>query len=919
VTEPVREAPRQAHLTPGASQRTYNPRVTLPPGTPLGPYVVDALLGEGGMGTVYRARDTRLDRQIALKFVLDAFVADRDRTARFAQEARTLAALNHPNIATIHGLEQVDGRHLLVMEFVDGETLADRIARHPSGLPLDEALEIAAQIASGLEAAHDRGIVHRDLKPANIRITPAGTVKVLDFGLAKAIAGPAGGSSVDVVNSPTLTAAATEMGVVLGTAAYMAPEQARGKAVDKRADIWAFGVVLFEMLTGRRLFAGASASDIIAAVLTREPNFDSLPHATPASVRHVLRRCLERDPRRRLRDIGDARLELDEPSPAGSSSAAAPVVSTSRGSRVVPVALAAALVISLAGWAALWSGRAPAAALAPIHYDVRPVPGTSLVLSSRPAVAVSRDGSRLAFVAAQEGESHLFLRDRADVALRRIPGTLDASAPAFSPDGQWIAFVTTSHLTKVTVDGRTRVELSAVMDPRGLAWLDDQSLVVAPDVGSGLHLVPASGGAPREITTIDRAKGERSHRWPAAVPGGRAVLFTVGSEASPDDYNDASIDAVAIATGERTRVLEAASTVQCTEDGRLLFMRRGVLYTVRFDSERLAISGAPAAVLPDVEGDATTGAGHFSLSAEHTLVYVPGLAASGQRRLAWADETGQQTTIDIPPNEFNEPAISPDGARLAVVLGTIGRADVWIYDIERKVFSRLTFEGRAASPAWSADGASIYYAAIDPATLESQILRKAVDGSDTAVPLATLPGRVYLGHMDPRERFAIVMQIARGASSDSDIVRVPLTGGGEPQKLVATSAIEYAPAVSPDGRWLAYVSTSSGVQEVWVRELEGTGQWQVSTSGGIGPRWSPDGRKLYFRKDTVQMVAPVETGPGFRAGTPHQLFAGVFNWRTEAGMNYAIDPTTGRFLMILPPSAPSGDAVTAIRVIAHWR
>jgi serine/threonine-protein kinase len=532
-------------------------------------------------------------------------------------------------------------------------------------------------------------------------------------------------------------------------------------------------------------------------------------------------------------------------------------------------------------------------------------------------VAVSPDGSAIAFVAAKDGRSRLYIRDRSDVELRELPGTLDASDPAFSPDGRWIAFVTRSHLTKISLDGRTRVELAAVVDPAGLAWLDDQNIVLARNYATGLSVVPASGGPLQDITTVAPDSGERSHRWPATVPGGKAVLFTIGAWSSPDDYNDARIEAVVVSTGERKRVLEAASTVRATVDGRLLFMRRGVLYSTRFDAQRLETIGEPVAVLPGVEGDATTGAGHFSISTEGTLVYVAGLAASGQRRLAWTDSAGKQTMIELPPAEFNEPAISPDGKRLAVIVGTIGRADVWTYELDRKVFSRLTFEGRAASPAWSSDGRSIYYTAIDPATSRSQLMRKPVDGSGEGVTLATVDGRVYLGFMDPQERFAIAMQIPKGATNNTDILRIPLQPGGSPQPLLATDAIEYAPAVSPDGRWLAYASTSTGVQEVWVRDLESSGQWQISTSGGIGPRWSPDGRELFYRREDVQMVAPIETTPSFRAGQPRALFSGVFNWRTEAGMNYAVDPTTGRFLVIVPPTEAAG-AEPSVRVIANW-
>jgi len=895
--------------------------VNLPPGTRLGPYEIVTVLGQGGMGTVYGARDTRLHRSVALKLVLDEFVADRDRTARFEQEARTLASLNHPNIATLHGIEHVDGRHLLVMELVEGETLAEKIARHPAGMALDEALDIARQIAGGLEAAHEKGIVHRDLKPANIRITPGDIVKVLDFGLAKATAQSFAVAGIDTMNSPTFTGAATELGIVLGTAAYMAPEQARGKAVDRRADIWAFGVVLFEMLTGQRLFAGESVSDIIAAVLTKEPDFSLLPASVPGEVRQLLRRCLERDPRRRLRDIGDARLDLDGPFTASALHGHTPGATPAR-QRTTNAAIWIALALGtalIAAVAMLWRGRSTEAPAAMIQFDIRPPAGTSLVLSSRPAVTVSRDGANIAFIASPADGSRLYLRSRSAVDLHEIPGTREASDPAFSPDGKWIAFATTSQLVKVTLDGKTRVELAAISDPRGLGWIDDQSIVLAPNVGTGLFVVPANGGPMKELTTVDRQAGERSHRWPATVPGGKAVLFTIGSESSPDDYSDAHIDAVTVATGVRKRVLETANTVRCTEDGRLLFMRRGVLFTVRFDAVKLETVGEPAAVLPGVEGDSTTGAGHYSISADSTLVHVPGLSASGLRRLAWVDRTGQRTMIDIPPAEFNEPAVSPDGKRLAVIVGTIGRSDIWTYELDRKVFSRLTFEGHAASPAWAPDGKSIYYFDIDPATLTSKLLRKPVDGSGQAVALATLGGRVYLGFMDPQERFAVVMQVPKGQAANSDVLRVPLQPAGASVPIAATAAIEYAPAVSPDGRLVAYVSTVSGVQEIWVRELDGTGQWQISTSSGIGPRWSADGRELFFKNDAVQMVVPIESSPVFRAGQPRPLFTGVFNWRTEAGMNYAVDHTTGRFLIILPPSAADPGAEPAVRVMVNWR
>jgi serine/threonine-protein kinase len=891
--------------------------VSLSPGTRLGPYDVVSLLGAGGMGEVYSARDTRLERHVALKLVLDAFVTDRERTLRFEQEARTLASLNHPNIATLHGIEHTDGRHFLVMEFVDGETLADRIARHPGGLPVDEALHIARQIADALEAAHERGIVHRDLKPANIKVTPDDTIKVLDFGLAKAMSGAVAVAGADINNSPTFTSPATELGLVLGTAAYMAPEQARGKPVDKRADIWAFGVVLFEMLSGVRLFAGDTVSDTIAAVLTRELTFDLLPPGVPPHVRQLLRRCLERDPRRRLRDIGDARSELEPTGIAPASPSSAPPAAV-RGGRVgvwTAGALGAGLLVALA---ALWEMRTAGPAAPVIQFDVPAPAGATLQLSSRPAVAVSPDGSMLAITASNAETSRLYLRARGEVDLRAIPGTEGASDPAFSPDGRWIAFVTPAELVKVSLDGRTRVALAPVVDPRGLGWLDDQTIIVSREVALGLSLVQAGGGPVREVTAVDTAQAERTHRWPAVVPGGKAVLFTVGTEASPDDYNDARIDAVVVATGERKKVLDGASMVRVTADGRLLFVRQGVLYSASFDPDQLQVSGDPSPVLPGVEGDLTTGASHFSISSEGTIAYVPGLTASGRRRLTWRDRTGKASPIDIPPAVFNEPAISPDGRRIAVVVGTVGRADIWTYDIDRRLFSRLTLEGKASTPYWSADSQSIYYMNVELTTQQSTLMRRRVDGSGDAAALATVAGRAHLGYVDPGEQAAIVMIVQPASANNSGIFRLPIAAPGPAQALIDTPALEYAPAVSPDRRWLAYVSTASGVQEVWVRDMTGAGQWQISTAGGLGPRWSADGQELFFRRGEVQMVVPIEATPAFRAGQERALFPGAFNWRTEAGMNYTVDHTTGRFLMILPPSADSPETRPTVRVIVNW-
>ncbi|HMK93647.1 MAG TPA: protein kinase, partial [Thermoleophilia bacterium] len=488
----------------------------LHPGARLGHYLLVAPLGAGGMGEVWRATDTRLGREVALKRLPDAFSTDPERLARFEREAKLLASLSHSGIATLFGVEDTAEGTLLAMELVPGEDLAERLKQ--GALSLEEALPIARQIAEALEEAHEKGIVHRDLKPANIKVAPDGRVKLLDFGLAKALAGePAEGSSVELSHSPTITQAGTAAGLILGTAHYMAPEQARGKPVDKRADIWAFGVVLFEMLAGARPFAGETVSDVLASVLARDPDWSRLP-ALPTRLMTLLQRCLERDPRRRLRDIGEARLVLAEPT------IEAPVASAGNGKRWLGPLACVCLLALQALLGALWYVlRRPTAEAAVLRYDVRTPGRTTLVIGFRPAVALSADGGRLAFVARDEGVPRLYARDRADAEARPISGTEGATEPVFSPDGAWLAFFTDNKLKKASLEGAT-VSLMDVADPKGLDWPDSDRLVLAPQSTGPIVEVSAKGGPPRPITKVDEAKGERSHRWPQLLPGGRAVL-----------------------------------------------------------------------------------------------------------------------------------------------------------------------------------------------------------------------------------------------------------------------------------------------------------------------------------------------------------------------------------------------------------
>jgi len=867
------------------------------------------------MGEVYRATDTSLKRPVAIKVLPDALAEDADRLARFQREAEVLARLNHPNIAQIHGLERRDGTTALVLELVEGPTLADRIAQ--GAVPIDEAVSIAKQIAEALEAAHEQGIIHRDLKPANVKVRGDGTVKVLDFGLAKALEPEGPSLSASDSRSPTITSPAmTQQGVILGTAAYMSPEQARGRAVDRRADIWAFGCVLFEMLSGQQAFTGDTVSDVLASVLKHDLDWGALPAELPGPVAALLRRCLTPDPRLRLRDIGEARIALTDPattapSLAGTEArASSPAPPSRRWLAGVTVVLGLALV---ALSARLWDLSRPEPRPI-IRYAVDAPAGGSLSVVGWPALSLSPDGGTLAFVATREGVARLYVRRRDQLESRLLNGTEGAANPVFSPDGRWLAFFADNQLKKTSLDGDL-VTLAKVNDPRGVTWLDENTLVYSPEAVGGLMLVSASGGEPKVLSTPDSSKAERSHRWPLALPGGKTVLFTVGLLSSPDDYDGSDIDAVAVGTGERHTVLRRASMALIAPGGDLLFARGGSMYAQTFDDEAVQTTGTPVPVQEGVAGDRTTGAAHLVVAGDGTLAFVPGTTMGNSRRLVWADAKGAVEAVDLPPAVYNDLRIAPDGTRAAILVGTSGSGDVWIDDFPRGTFTRLTFTGVNATPLWSVDGRSIYYVAIDSTGLKTTILRKRADGSADAEVVATIDSRAYLEDIDV-DGGLVLDQSTMSTGAMGDIVRLVPGSSTPPSRVVASPADEYAATLSPDGRWLAYQSNESGRYEVYVRELAGGGRWQVSIAGGEEPHWSHNGRELYYRQDDVLMRAAIDLGAGFRVGTPETLLKGIYNLRSDTGMSYDVSPRDGRFLMIR--SAEDERVVARIAVVLNW-
>ena len=700
--------------------------MALSPGTTIGHYDVTALLGEGGMGQVWQATDTQLNRQVALKILPDAFASDPDRLARFKREAQILASLNHPNIAAIYGIEEAEGTRALVLELVEGPTLADRISKGP--IPLDEALPIAKQIAEALEAAHEAGVIHRDLKPANIKVREDGTVKVLDFGLAKAL-DPSPAS--DPSESPTLTAAATQMGVIMGTAAYMSPEQARGETVDKRADIWAFGCVLYEMLTGGRSFEGRTVSDTLASVLARDPDLDALPTNTPPAVHRLLRRCFEKDPKKRLRDVAEGMLQLEdglatqlEP-PAAPDAASRQVQLWQRPLSVALIVMLVAMGTGLTVWSLMGSGGTTSLPLRRFALDLGPALPIP-VANVRAMPAWSPDGTRLVYAAYHTGTLQLYLRALDELEARPIAGTEGAFEPFFSPDGEWVGFFDPGNreLKRVSVRGGTPLTLCECYPPGGATWLADGTIVLTHDptggltgVATTLFRIPEAGGSPEPLTTLDAESGE-VHFWPHALPGGTAVLFTILT--SLDGSLDADTSRVAVLsldTGEQHVVVQGGYNARYVPTGHLIFARQGALWGVPFDVDQLATTGPEEVVLQGIELNEEYGSMALAVSGDGSLVYMSGAAVGIGGVLApsfvWVDRDGGEELVPLPPRFYSHPRLSPDGTKLAVrVQPSVLEDDqqpLWVYDVATGAALRLTNEAMTWAPVWTPDSRRIVF------------------------------------------------------------------------------------------------------------------------------------------------------------------------------------------------------------------
>ena len=883
----------------------------LAPGTPIGPYEVVSPIGAGGMGEVYRATDQNLGRAVAIKILPDEFSHDSERLARFEREARTLASLNHPNIATIHGFEKSDGVRALVMEFVDGATLADRLQQ--GRLPLDEAIPIAEQIAEALEAAHEQGIIHRDLKPANIKITADGVVKVLDFGLAKLADGPAMDSGSPPSYSPTITSPAllTQAGMLLGTAAYMAPEQARGRMVDRRADIWAFGAVLFEMLTGTRAFPGDDITDTLAAVVRGEPAWSLLPRDLSPALRVYLQRCLEKDPKQRVGDIRDVRLALDGVFDVAAQPDALPPTTALRRRLPWMIAVVASVAAAaLAVPAVRHLREAPPSAPPELRTDIV-TPGTG-------EFAVSPDGRHLAFTAVSGGLPRLWLRSLADTTAQPLTGTEGAGTPFWSPDGRSIGFFTGNLLKRIDLGGgppRTLVS----GDRRGRlsgTWGADDTILYAQAGASrnfmSLQRISAAGGAPTNVSPLGRQLG---YVGPSFLPDGRRFLFTaVGSPDSAGIYLGTldGLPPTRLAPDiSRSMFFSGGSQSRGpSADGWLVWVRAGALIAQRLDLAKPALAGEPVSVANDVNFASTSSSG--------LIAYRAG-DANGPQQFASFDSRGDQIATVGEPGKLFEFDLSPDGKNVAMIIDSGETADIWILEVMRGLRTRFTFApGLNRTPIWSPDGRSLAFSSSRSGGMD--LYRKSIDGG---------VGSEELLFADDREKRAdswspdgkYLLFSATDAKTKSDLWILPMTGERMPFAFVRTEFSEMQGAFSPDGRWIAYVSDESGTAEIYVAPFPGPGgKHLISTrqagsgQGGV-PMWRPDGNEIFYIAPdrTLMAVAVTVKGTTFEAGLPRPLFGPIL---AVGGRNYAVSRDSKRFFTYTRPGLRTNVPITLIQ---NWQ
>jgi serine/threonine protein kinase len=881
-------------------------------GTSLGPYEILASIGAGGMGEVYRARDAKLKRDVAIKVLPAALARDPDRLARFEREARLMASLDHPNIGIIYGIEESNHTLALVLALIEGPTLADRIATGP--VPIEEAIHIAGQIADALEYAHDRGVIHRDLKPANVKITPEGTVKVLDFGLAKALTGEADALSASPANSPamspTLTMRATQAGMILGTAAYMAPEQAKGKTADRRADIWAFGVVFFEMLTGEPLFTGDSAAEIMASAIKEEPNLNRLPKSTPPAIRRLIERCLNKDPKQRLQAIGEARITLRSPhvnvEPAAVPSAELPVAPAAPKKSLLPWIIAASAILALALAALSW-----------VHFREVPPVEKSLRFQIPPpdqapigAFRLSPDGRYLAFISGAK----VWVRSLDSLESKSLEGTEGATYPFWSPDSENLGFFSGGKLKRIPRTGGPVQTLCDAATGRGGTWSREGVIVFSPGPTATLFRVSAAGGAPVPVTKFLGSSASQGHRFPEFLPDGQHFLYAAQSD-KPED-NGVYVGGL---DGTRARILPEQSSAIFAPgpagqtNGYILFRRLDTLMAQPFDAARLQLAGDVFPV-SDRVGEAfasNTGFGAFSLSADGTLVL--GSGESGSRQFVWFDRAGKRMAAATEPGNLltdSAPTLSPDGKKLVYVAGNNEESTIWLQDLAGGSPSRFTFApGRNSNGVWSPDGSRIVFSWQSRSTSNSDLIVKPANGAGKEELL--LHAGVN-GVATDWSRDGKLLAYSTDLPS-ADLWLLPLEGERKPVSFLRTPFGEQDGHFSPDAKFLVYNSDESGQHQIYVQPVPPNGsKWQVSKAGGANPAWRRDGKEIFYvAPDRKLMAVPVKTEPAFEATTPQTLF--------EAGNGaYIPSPDGQRFLVVVPAGGEAAQA-PSLTVVTHWQ
>jgi len=866
-------------------------------GSQIGRFRIERELGRGGMGIVYLAHDTKLDRPVAIKSLPAQLMGNAMVRKRWKREAQVLASLNHPNIAAVYE-ELEGGEGYLVLEYVPGDTLAERITHGP--LRLEEALSIALQVADAVAAAHEKGVVHRDLKGGNIKITPEGKVKVLDFGLAKAV-----GSEV-----PDQRTTATEPGKIIGTPAYMSPEQARGDPVDHRSDIWSFGCVLYEMLTGRVPFEGKTTSDTLANVLSKEPDWQVLPQTTPANIRVLLRRCLEKEPRRRLQHIGDAAIEISE---TMNLPVIAPPVTRVPLGAARPKRLERAVLWAIAGlmflmagvalWTSVRSRPSPSAQV--VRFPIS-LPQSQMLNEQDSEIAVSPDGKRLVYLSGVGATRQLFVRELDQVEGKELPETKGASQPFFSSDGQSIGFQAGGKLKTLFLDGGRPKILCDASKLAGGTWCPDDTIFFTPAWSMGLWKVSADGGDPEQVTTPKKEKGEFGHWWPEVLPGGETVLFTIWKTS----LKDTQVAALIRETGESRILVTGASHARYAPTGHLLYAQSGTLVAAPFDLKQLKV-GNPRPVIEGLKQYPDTGYAPFSFSRDGLLCYVRGGEWLARRQLVWVNRQGKEERLPLPLGAYGIPCLSPNGQCLAFTKFEGGHSNIWVHKFARGTTTQLTFKSSNFYPIWTPDGARLTFTTYRVGPFE--VYWMPADGSSTEEPLLTGPNDQTANSWSPDGK--VLLFTKTNPATGNDVLSFCTEDTNSPRPLLQESYNEYNAVFSPDGRWIAYESDQEGRTEVYVTPYPAPREkFKVSTDGGSEPLWSGDGKELFYLCGDKMIAATIETEPEFKVTGYEVLFEGQYF--TGLNRNYDVSPDGQRFLMI--KESEEQPSAAQLIVVLNW-